>query len=162
MQALIALAIIAVLVLLYLAAFRSGNSAAAGLSGGASPLRPVDTWKTAPTQITVGTPAAFVFESMNNNPLAISTPQLTPIVGRTIGFSTSSSDIQIVSIDTVSVGGTTGTGTTTAPNGLVTVVIIANRLPDPADGEDTSKGALIGIPGATTSTRAVANFTVVP
>ena len=163
MEALIFAAIVLLLLILAWYYFFSGGGPVVGtLPGGGSPTTPVDHWLTAPTQLTVGTQATFVFESLNNNPLAITGPQVTPIVGRTIAFTTTPGAVQIVSINGTAVNAATGTGTTAAPNGQITVIIVANSVPPVASGETVPQGAVIGIPGVTTSTRAVAKFTIVP
>ncbi len=162
MEGLIALAIVLLMLFLaWLLFFRKGSGAAGTLPAGASPTQAVDRWLTAPTQITVGTPATFIFESLNNNPLAITTPQTTPIVGRTIGFITTPAEIQIVSINGTPVNGSTGDGQTGSPNGQVTVIIVANSLPAPAAGEDVSQGALIGAAAAAPTKSAATKFTIV-
>lgn len=162
MEAAIAAAII--LLLLFLAWWfflRNPQSVTGTIAGGGTASRPVDKWQIAPAQIQVGVPATFQFESMNNNPGAINTPQLTPISGRAVGFTVTPAEVQILSIDGVAVNGAAGSGATAA-SGWINVVIQASAVPAPAEGEEIPQGAIVGIAVASPGTPHTATFTIVP
>jgi len=154
-------AIVALVLFLIWLLLRGAPPAIGTTPGGSAPISVIDQWVVAPAFVTVGVPTTFVFESQNNNPLSTGA-QLQPVGGRLIGFSTAPAGIRIISIDTTSINGSQGAGTTAAVNGQITVVIQVDSLPAPQAGEEVPRGALIGIPAADMGVRKIAQFEIRP
>ena len=153
-------AIVALVLFLLWLLLRGAPPAIGTMPGGVAPTSIIDRWVTAPTVVTVGVPTTFVFESQNNNPLSTGA-QLQPIGGRLIAFSIAPlANVRIISIDTTSINGTQGAGTTAAANGQITVVIQVDSLPESEAGQEVVRGAVIGIPAADMSVRKVAQFEI--
>ena len=157
MEALIAIAIIVLIIIIAWIFWPKGPPAGV-TPAGAVPTSVIDQWTTAPTEVIVGTPATFVFESQNNNPASMGA-QLTPISGRGIGFTSVPGVVKIVSIGTAAMNSNTGAGTT-GTDGKITVVIQVDSLPAVEQGQELPRGSLIGIPAAATTVQKRADFTI--